>query len=75
VGILPVIRHLRDVDHCHWNLLHGAGHHYHQVIHSHVMVQVQGLAVVLIRKRLLYASDPVRVSPVMWAVVIERKQV
>ena len=75
VGVLPIIWHPRDVDHCDWNLLHGASRLYYQIKHPHVMVQVQGLAVVLIRKDLLYASDPLRISPVVWAVFTRRKQV
>jgi len=73
VGVLPIIWHPRDVNHCDWNLLHGASHLYYQIKHPHVMVQVQGLAVVLIRKRLLHASDPLRVPPVIWAVFTKRK--
>ena len=75
VGVLPIIWHPRDVNHCDWNLRHGASHLYYQIKHPHVMVQVQGLAVVLIRKGLLYASDPLRISPVVWAVFTRRKQV
>ena len=75
VGVLPIIWHPRDVNHCDWNLLHGASRLYYQIKHPHVMVQVQGLAVVLIRKGLLYASDPLRISPVVWAVFTRRKQV
>jgi hypothetical protein len=38
------------------------------------MVQVQRLAVVLIRKCLLYASDPLGVSPILWAVFTKKEE-
>lgn len=74
MGVLPVIWHPCDVDHCDWNLLHGAGHFHYQIEQPQVMVQVQRLAVVLIRKRLLYASDPLGVSPILWTVFTRKEE-
>lgn len=73
VGVLPVIRHPRDVDERDRDFLHGPGRACHQVVQPHVMVEVQGLRVVEHRERLLRAFDPVGVSPFIWAEHHSRK--